>query len=258
MDNRYSRIFIVAIIILALVVSVAFVLFQKNIPKEPQVSIVDLLTKNAEIKIGNNTDTILVEFTDYACPFCARFWLETFPMIKRNYIDTGKITFIVRDYPIPQLHGVNPFYASMYVKCVYKYIPDNNLYIVLSNKLYQNRTWMHYDYENLSHYLLNLMTFNESIHNKIVDCYYYNDTSEEVYYDYQLGNELQLIGTPSFFLLSTKLNDTGIKEIKDELKKYGLDIKVISDTYNGKNYYVIYFIGALPYEAFDFILKRAT
>ena len=42
----------------------------------------------------------LVEFTDYQCPFCRRFQAETFPLIKKNYIDTGKVRFIVRDLPL--------------------------------------------------------------------------------------------------------------------------------------------------------------
>jgi protein-disulfide isomerase len=42
----------------------------------------------------------MVEFTDYQCPFCRRFQAETFPLIKKNYIDTGKVRFIVRDLPL--------------------------------------------------------------------------------------------------------------------------------------------------------------
>jgi protein-disulfide isomerase len=46
----------------------------------------------------------LLEFTDYQCPFCRRFQSETWPQLKQNYIDTGKLRFIVRDLPL-QFHS---------------------------------------------------------------------------------------------------------------------------------------------------------
>lgn len=42
----------------------------------------------------------MVEFTDLQCPFCNRFALQTFDQLKKDYIDTGKVRFISRDYPL--------------------------------------------------------------------------------------------------------------------------------------------------------------
>jgi protein-disulfide isomerase len=42
----------------------------------------------------------VVEFTDYQCPFCRRFQAESLPALERNYVETGKIRFIVRDFPL--------------------------------------------------------------------------------------------------------------------------------------------------------------
>jgi protein-disulfide isomerase len=46
----------------------------------------------------------LVEFSDFQCPFCGRFFATTFPALKRDYIDTGKLRYVLRDYPLDQLH----------------------------------------------------------------------------------------------------------------------------------------------------------
>jgi protein-disulfide isomerase len=46
----------------------------------------------------------LLEFTDYQCPYCRRFQSETWPLLKKNFIDTGKLRFIVRDLPL-QFHS---------------------------------------------------------------------------------------------------------------------------------------------------------
>ncbi len=43
----------------------------------------------------------LVEFTDLECSFCKRFNDETFPQIKKEYIDTGKVKYYARHYPLP-------------------------------------------------------------------------------------------------------------------------------------------------------------
>lgn len=46
----------------------------------------------------------LIEFSDYECPFCIRHTRETMPKIDANYIQTGKIRYAFRDFPIDQLH----------------------------------------------------------------------------------------------------------------------------------------------------------
>jgi len=42
----------------------------------------------------------IVEFTDYQCPFCQRFHVASFPELRKNYIDTGKVRFYSRDLPL--------------------------------------------------------------------------------------------------------------------------------------------------------------
>jgi protein-disulfide isomerase len=46
----------------------------------------------------------VVEFSDYQCPFCARHVQQTLPAIVKEYIDTGKVKYVFRDFPIPALH----------------------------------------------------------------------------------------------------------------------------------------------------------
>jgi protein-disulfide isomerase len=58
---------------------------------------------------------VMVEFTDYQCPFCQRFHLTTFPEIKKNYIDTGKVRFYSRDLPL-DFHA-NALRAAQAARC---------------------------------------------------------------------------------------------------------------------------------------------
>jgi protein-disulfide isomerase len=42
----------------------------------------------------------LVEFTDFQCPFCQRHFQQTFDQIKKDYVDTGKVRYVTRYFPL--------------------------------------------------------------------------------------------------------------------------------------------------------------
>jgi protein-disulfide isomerase len=46
----------------------------------------------------------MVEFTDLQCPYCRQFHTTTFEQIKRDYIDTGRLRYISRDFPLDSIH----------------------------------------------------------------------------------------------------------------------------------------------------------
>ena len=74
-----------------------------RVPQQPpQINI-----KGVEFDIGANpllgsgsAQLILVEFTDYQCPFCGRYARETFPKLKKQYVDKGIIRYAVIDQPL--------------------------------------------------------------------------------------------------------------------------------------------------------------
>ena len=47
-----------------------------------------------------NAPLVMVEYTDLECPFCQQFHNTTFAQVKANYIDTGKVRFVSRDFPL--------------------------------------------------------------------------------------------------------------------------------------------------------------
>ncbi len=44
---------------------------------------------------------VIAEFTDFQCPFCKRAHDTSFLQLKKDYVDTGKVLYVVRDYPLP-------------------------------------------------------------------------------------------------------------------------------------------------------------
>jgi len=58
---------------------------------------------------------VMVEYTDYECPFCRQFHVDSFEQIRRNYIDTGKIRYVSRDFPLEFHRNAQP--AAMAARC---------------------------------------------------------------------------------------------------------------------------------------------
>jgi protein-disulfide isomerase len=59
---------------------------------------------DAPFKGNANANLTLVEFTDYECGFCARHVRETMPQLERDYISTGKLKYVFRNFPLESIH----------------------------------------------------------------------------------------------------------------------------------------------------------
>ncbi len=56
------------------------------------------------VKGDPNAPVTIIEFSDFQCPFCSRFYSQTLPLLEENYIDTGKIKLVFKDLPLDNLH----------------------------------------------------------------------------------------------------------------------------------------------------------
>ena len=75
---------------------------QPTQPSAPQIFMVSL--DDDPFKGNPNAPVTVVEYSDFQCPFCSRFFQQTLPLIEENYIDTGKIKFVYKDLPLDSLH----------------------------------------------------------------------------------------------------------------------------------------------------------
>ncbi len=54
---------------------------------------------------GNkNAKVTVVEYSDFECPFCGRYYNDAYKQMKSEYIDTGKVQFVFKQYPLTQIH----------------------------------------------------------------------------------------------------------------------------------------------------------
>ncbi|MEK6900593.1 MAG: thioredoxin domain-containing protein [Nanoarchaeota archaeon] len=65
-----------------------------------KVDMEELLDDDA-VKGKENAPVTIIEWSDYECPFCVRFYTDTESLIDEQYIKTGKVKLIYRDYPLP-------------------------------------------------------------------------------------------------------------------------------------------------------------
>jgi len=75
---------------------------QPSQPSAPQIFTVSF--DGEPVKGNPDAPVIVVEFSDFQCPFCSRFFEQTLPLIEENYINTGKIKFVYKDLPLDSLH----------------------------------------------------------------------------------------------------------------------------------------------------------
>jgi protein-disulfide isomerase len=68
---------------------------------QPQSDKVSMAFTPGGFSVGkDDAPLVLVEYTDYQCPFCQRFHNDAYAQLKTNYIDTGKLRFVSRDFPL--------------------------------------------------------------------------------------------------------------------------------------------------------------
>jgi len=88
-----------------------FLLFARAGFSQPIITVDDALFKG-----DKNARVSLVEFADYQCPFCARFYRETLPQIEESYIFSGKVKFFFRNFPLEHRHP-QAFKAAVAANC---------------------------------------------------------------------------------------------------------------------------------------------
>ncbi len=90
-------------IILLLVVLFGYKIFSSfNFPITSSTTI--NVKINEKVKGSQNAPVIIIEYSDFECPFCGKFFRETLPLIESNYINTGKVKFIYKHFPLRNIH----------------------------------------------------------------------------------------------------------------------------------------------------------
>lgn len=158
------------------------------------------------VKGNSSAPVTLVEFSDFQCPFCGRFFSEIMPQIQKAYIDTGKVKFVYKQYPIDSVHP-NAKAASNAVECAneqgkfwqyHDILFGNQSSWVDQNTSQTNTTFKKY----ASSLGLNADNFNSCLNAK--------KYSNKIDKDLQQGSTYGVLGTPTFYIGNDKKGYTQI------------------------------------------------
>lgn len=69
---------------------------------DPMPKIIDL--SDSPVRGDSNAKVTIVEFSDFECPYCHQFYNTTYLRLKTEYIDTGKVKFVYKQFPLNSIH----------------------------------------------------------------------------------------------------------------------------------------------------------
>ena len=157
--------------------------------------------------IGNEEAKItIIEYASLSCSHCADFHVNTLETLKKEYIDTGKVKMVFRDYPFnyPALLG------SMVLRC----IPENYRYDYM-NALFKLQTdWVNKKNKKTIQELYKIMQSGGMTKDEYDACIYNTDLENEILKGVmEAQNQFNIKSTPSF-IINGKLIE-GNKSIKE-------------------------------------------
>lgn len=162
-----------------------------NVPverkKTPRTATLDISEDRPALG-SSSAPVMVVEFTDYQCPFCRRFVHSTFPMLKRDFIETGKVHWQVRDLPL-DFHS-DARKAAQSVLCA----REQDKFWKLRDSLFRNNANLSVD--NIKTYASELK-LDMSAFNTCFDSNKYMDVIDR---DIATARELRITGTPTFLI----------------------------------------------------------
>lgn len=156
-----------------------------------------------DVVLGNNDAPVtIIEFSDYQCPFCRRHFKNTFSEIERDYIKTGKVKYVFRDFPL-DFHKQAPKAAEA-AHCA----GDQGRYWDMHNKIFDNQSEI--QVENLKKYAADI-GLDAGSFNSCLDSGKYVSEIEK---DTDDGRKIGVSGTPTFFIGKSRLNSNEITGIR--------------------------------------------
>jgi protein-disulfide isomerase len=140
-----------------------------------------------------NASVTITEFASMTCPHCAAFNTEVFPKIKSTYIDTGKIRYIFREFPL----DIKAAAGSMLARCIAK--DDATKYFAVIDMLFrQQNDWV---MKNTTETLTRIGKQAGLSQQAVEDCLKDQALLDKIAADQKYASEvLKVNSTPTFFI----------------------------------------------------------
>jgi len=165
-----------------------------------------------DMAIGSaNAPVTITEFASMTCPHCAAFDEKVFPKIKSEYIDSGKVRYIFREFPL----DIKASAGSMLARCIAK--DDGSRYFAVIDMLFrQQNDWV---MKNTTETLTRIGKQAGLSQQAVEDCLKDQALLDKIAADQKYASEvLKVDSTPTFFLNGEKIKgDTSFEEFSKRI-----------------------------------------
>ena len=156
----------------------------------------DFLIQDDDVVRGDpNAPITILEYSDFTCGFCEKFFHETFPQLLTEYIETGKVRFVYRDFP--RSPGGPALHSSQAARCA----GQQDAYWPMHDRLFKSHG--RFSMDQLKGYAKELGLKAEPF----AQCLDTNEFVTDIFKDRMEGGSLGIRGTPAFVLFPTKVSD---------------------------------------------------
>jgi len=159
-----------------------------------------------------NASVTITEFASMTCPHCATFTETVFPKIKSEYIDSGKIRFVFREFPL----DIKAAAGSMLARCIAK--DDSAKYFAVIDMLFkQQNDWV---MKNTTETLTRIGKQAGLSQQAVEDCLKDQALLDKIAADQKFANEvLKVNSTPTFFINGEMIKgETSFEEFDKRIK----------------------------------------
>jgi len=153
----------------------------------------------------------ITEYASMTCPHCAAFNADVFPKIKSEYIDTGKIRYVFREFPL----DIKAAAGSVLSRCIAK--DDANKYFAVTDLLFKTQAdWV---MKNTTESLIRIGKQAGLTQDQIETCLRDQSLLDKLAADQKYAAEvLKVDSTPTFFINGEKIKgETSIEEFEKKI-----------------------------------------
>lgn len=162
------------------------------------------------ISRGDTTAPVVVhEFADFQCPACRMSATRLYPYLNRKYVQPGQVEYVFVDLPLTQIHN-NAMPAHVAARCVLE--QDKDAFWEMHDWLFEQQDqWAEADnpQEDFRGFVQNELS--EVDVEQYQTCVEEQQPRETIQHNYQLARQLQVRGTPTFYVNGEEVYGAGQK-----------------------------------------------
>jgi protein-disulfide isomerase len=179
----------------------------REVMQNPSIAEIMKAGELPEMALGRKDAPVtIVKYASMTCPYCRQFQIEVFPALKAEYIDTGKVRYILREFPIGKQSGL----ATVALRCA---APDKQ-FALYDKLMRQQAAWVSQDvrpdpiFKVAAQVGMTRQQFDSCRENRAMIAAL-NGIKER-------GRTLGIIGTPNFFVAGKLVKTViGMKELRE-------------------------------------------